>query len=617
MIIMDAESDGLLDTATQIHCVVFKNTENNRVQVFTQFNLNELPDFMNKCPALCGHNCIGYDFPLLKKILGYEYKGRVYDTLIMSRIFWPDKPGKAPHSVEVYGQEFGLAKVENEDWSVFTEHMLERCKIDVDIQHRIWDKIQNHIEELSVRDSRITNASILNVFDLEFKVFDIIEQQARNGFAFNLPLAYELIERLNVSIKAIEDKLLPNMPIKVIRPAEKETKAFTGTKAMSAIALRWWNENSSKLPEKLVPDIAGDFSKVKFEQFNLSSSVQVKDYLTSKGWKPTNWNYKKDKYGKPIRDNKGHQIKMSPILPKTAEEWETVAEQVKDNNIGLLAEYNKANHRKSQIEGLINNLRPDHRIEAQANTCGTNTARMKHRIVVNIPKADDKIYFGKEMRSLFIAAPGKVLVGVDAKALEARIEAHYIHHFDPVGARELLEGDIHSINAKAFGVSRSLAKNGKYALTYGCSESKLAKTLGKPNKDAKRLYQVFWEANPGLKELKDRVEEVYDRNGYLLALDGRPLTIRYKHALINTLFQSAGSIVMKRALVIANERLKGFTFKFVGNFHDEAQAECNPGDADQVGQILCDSIREAGEYYNLNVPMEGEYKIGLNWAETH
>ncbi len=223
------------------------------------------------------------------------------------------------------------------------------------------------------------------------------------------------------------------------------------------------------------------------------------------------------------------------------------------------------------------------------------------------------------MRSLFIASEGKVLVGIDACALEARIEAHYIYPFDPLGADELINGDIHTKNAEAFGCSRNVAKGGKYSITYGASPTKLAKVLSKPAKQAKQLYDAFWEANIGLKQLKDMVEEAYEKRGYLLALDGRPLTIRYKHALINTLFQSAGAIVMKRALVILQGDLKewGKDYKFIGNFHDEIQVECLMEDAHFIGDLACSAITKAGEFYNINVPMTGEYKVGLNWALTH
>lgn len=620
MVICDIEANGLLDTVTKIHCAVLYNTETDKYLEFTPSNIDTLPETLKLCPSLSFHNGVGYDLPLLEKVAGFVYMKPVFDTLLASRILFPDLDGKAPHSVDSWGQRFEIEKPKHEDWLDYSPEMLHRCKEDVKIQTKLYQHIQGYISDLAIRDSRITNDSFYKVLQFEQEVYKIMEQQANNGWAFDLPLAYKLIDQLNQEIQDVETALMPQMPIKVIRVANKETKAFNKDGSLSIVALRWWDTYSNKLPPHLVPEIEGDFSKVRFEPFNLSSSSQVKEYLLSKGWVPAEYNLKRDEHGKPLKDRHGNPTKTSPKSPNTAEQWDDVAEQIQDENIKLLALYNKANHRKHQIEGFIRNLRPDHRIEAQANTCGTNTARMQHRIIVNVPKADEKIYYGKEMRSLFKAEDGKVLVGVDACALEARIEAHYIYPFDQAGAYELIEGDIHSINAKAFGVSRQMAKGGKYALTYGCSKTKLATTLGKPQSAASELYDAFWEANPGLKRLKELVEEAYDKRGYLLAIDGRPLTIRYKHALINTLFQSAGSIVMKRALVILNTELHEnirTPWKFVGNFHDEIQIECLMEDAHMIGDIACDSIRKAGEFYKLNVGMDGEFKVGHTWADTH
>ncbi len=607
MVIFDLESDNLLDKVTKIHCVVFKNTKTGAYKKFTPDNLCDLPAFMDKCPELCGHNVIAYDFPVLEKILGYTYKGIKHDSLIMSRVLFPDKQS---HSVETYGLEMGVDKVINEDWTEYTEHMLQRCITDVDIQEFIYNKMINHVTELNEKDPRVTHNKMQAVYNMEYRVLEIIEQQANNGFAFDLRLAYELVDKLNDEINEIENQLMPTMPIRVIRVADKETKAFTKDGSVTAIAARW---------SKDVDLIGGDFSKVQFEPFNLSSSTQLKDYLLSKGWTPESYNFKRNAWGKPEKDKRGRLINTTPKTPSSIEEWERVAEQVNDDKIKLLAMYNKANHRKHQIEGFIKNLRDDHRIEAQATTVGTPTNRMRHRIVVNIPKADPKVYYGKEMRSLFKAEDGKVLVGCDACALEARIESHYIYPFDKEGAKELIEGDVHTKNAEAFGVTRSLAKNGKYALSYGSGKGKLATTLHKSMAEAEKLYNIFWEVNPGLKKLKDLVEAAYDKYGYLLAIDGRPLSIRFKHALINTLFQSAGSIVMKKALVILDDKLKELKldYKFVINQHDEWQIETNEEDAELIGRLSCRSIEKAGEFYNINVPMLGEYSIGANWSCTH
>ena len=156
-------------------------------------------------------------------------------------------------------------------------------------------------------------------------------------------------------------------------------------------------------------------------------------------------------------------------------------------------------------------------------------------------------------------------------------------------------------------------------MVYGGSAKKLAQTLGKPTSMGEELYEAYWNGNPGLKKLKQLVEAAYRKWGYLLSIDKRPLTIRYKHALINTLFQSCGSIIMKIALCIFEDLLERdrIIAPAVGNFHDEFQREANPDEAEQVGILGVQSIKEAAILLEMNVPFTGEYKIGHNWAETH
>ena len=571
----------------------------------------------------------------MKKLLFIEYKCKYFDTLLASRILWPDKTphkytnekgkevsAKSSHGVENWGLEFNIAKPVHEDWSEFSPEMLHRCVEDVKIQTKLYQHIMKHIGSLSERDERI---DLDKTFRLEHRVWQLIEEQADYGWLFDLEQAYKCVEDLTLKIADLDKKLLEFLPLKCLSPTEPVCRARTADNRVSANAKKWIQGEALK-QGRLITDneleglLASDFCKIQFMILNISSSKQLKEYLLDNGWRPTEWNYQKDKHGKPVRDKFGKHIKKSPKLPSTPEAWDEVASQIDNPTIILIAERNKASHRLSQIKGLIDKVRPeDHRIEAQANTCATNTGRMTHRVVVNIPKADEKVYYGKEMRSLFIVPEDKVLVGCDASALEARMEAHYIWPYDKAGALELIEGDIHSINAEAFQVERHVAKGGKYALTYGCAPAKLAATLGKPQAMAQELYDNYWAANPGLKGLKDDIEAAYEKRGYILGIDNRPLTIRYKHALINTLFQSAGSITMKVALCIFHKMLrdKNLPFNFLGNFHDEIQTETLPSCAEEVGEISIIALQKAGELLKLNVEIKGEYKIGKSWCETH
>jgi DNA polymerase I-like protein with 3'-5' exonuclease and polymerase domains len=256
----------------------------------------------------------------------------------------------------------------------------------------------------------------------------------------------------------------------------------------------------------------------------------------------------------------------------------------------------------------------------------TNTHRQRHTVVVNVPQADGKAIYGKEMRSLFIAPPGYVCVGIDASGLENRIAGHYTTPFDGGAyARVLLEGDTHAVNAAAYSaaigreVSRHESKPITYGTIYGAGPKKVSVMLNVSLAIAKLMTEAFWRANPGLLAYRKHLEQEWERNGraFIYGLDGRHIRTRSKHSLINAAFQSCGAIVMDRAWAIAKPLLAGFEYQRWGYFHDEYQIYARPEEADRLGQIVVDSIKQAGEYYQLNVPLTGEYKIGKTWGDTH
>jgi DNA polymerase I-like protein with 3'-5' exonuclease and polymerase domains len=76
---------------------------------------------------------------------------------------------------------------------------------------------------------------------------------------------------------------------------------------------------------------------------------------------------------------------------------------------------------------------------------------------------------------------------------------------------------------------------------------------------------------------------------------------------------------MKQALVIFDDKLKKqkIPYQFLGNIHDEWQLTTPEQYATLVGELGVQSIREAGESFQLRCPLDGEYKVGDNWAQTH
>lgn len=119
-----------------------------------------------------------------------------------------------------------------------------------------------------------------------------------------------------------------------------------------------------------------------------------------------------------------------------------------------------------------------------------------------------------------------------------------------------------------------------------------------------------------------KVQKFAEKYGYLPSSDKRKIFIRrfegklQLHTALNALLQANGSIIAKRAMVIAYDeiRRRGLDATQIIFYHDEVAYDSAPDCADEVGQILIDSMRLAGEYYNLNIPIAGEYKLGKDWS---
>jgi len=144
-LVFDLEANGLYDdkinkdgsvstAATTIWCKYYGDT--------LSVGLDELM----KANELIGHNIIDYDLRLIKKLYpSFKPKALILDTLILSQLLNPDRKGG--HSLGQYGEELGIKKPEHEDWSKFSPEMLHRCTEDVEINHKVYDKLMSEAYE--------------------------------------------------------------------------------------------------------------------------------------------------------------------------------------------------------------------------------------------------------------------------------------------------------------------------------------------------------------------------------------------------------------------------------------------------------------------------------------
>ncbi len=571
-IILDIEANGL--NPDKIFCIVTADVDSGQLKSYTpdminQFNLDGVKEII-------GHNILGYDIPVLERLLDLDFSNiKLTDTLVLSRLFNPVRDGG--HSLAAWGQRLGYPKGDHTDFTQFTDEMLEYCERDVQVNIKTYKK-------LMIESDGFSEESI----QLEMDVHKIINEQSRTGWLLDEYRALDLLAELKEKKMELEDKVherFTPLPIWVEKNYPKNPYKKDGTKA--AVLLR--HEEAGYHYNK-----AGSYGRTEYPEFNLGSRQQIGRYLMHYGWQPKEF--------------------TQTGLPKVDEK---VLESVEIPEAQLIAQYLLVQKRIAQVQSWVEAVENDGRVHGYVNPIGAQTNRMSHSSpnLAQVPASYSP--YGKECRQCWTVPKGYKLVGCDASGLELRMLASYMN--DEAYTNEVINGDIHTANQIAAGLpDRSQAKVFIYGFLYGAGDAKIGEIVGGTAKEGKRLKKKFLDAIPALKRLREQVIKAAGR-GYIKGLDRRKVWIKEDYSALNYLLQSAGSIVMKKALVILDQQAKerNLDYKFVGNIHDEFQTEVAEEHADEFGKLAVNAIIEAGVQLNMKCPLDGEYKIGTDWSETH
>jgi len=546
-------------TADKIWCIVCKHGDT--YYQFKEDRLHRFAELIKQTEEVIGHNIIGFDIPVVNTIFGYDVFAncKVTDTLVLSRLLNPMIEGG--HSLRNWGTKLGQNKIHFEQFDYFSEDMLTYCRNDVELTERLY--------KFLIKKTTDFGQSV----ELEHKVAQIIQKQHERGFKINVVEAYELQSKFQEDMNDLTTKVRQTFP-----PMKIEEKFIPKS------------NNKARGYVKGVP-----FTKVKYKEFNLGSRQQIAERLMLLGWKPKK------------KTDKGHVI----VDEKVLSEIHNIPEAKLINRFLMLQK------RIAQVNSWIEGIKEDGRVHGKVITNGTITGRMSHQSpnMAQIPAVYSP--YGKECRALWTVNKGYKLVGVDASGLELRMLAHYMN--DERYTHEVVNGDIHRANQAAAGLeSRDKAKTFIYAFIYGAGSKKIGSIIGGSERDGERAKEKFLRATPSLRSLREKVERVAQRR-WVRGLDQRKIIIRHPHAALNTLLQGAGAIVMKYALTLLEEyvirkQIKAFP---VVNVHDEFQYEVEESRAEEFGRLAVQSIIDAGKQLNVRCPLNGEYKIGNNWSETH
>lgn len=329
-----------------------------------------------------------------------------------------------------------------------------------------------------------------------------------------------------------------------------------------------------------------------------------------------------------------------PAGKKTKTGWSTnadVLEKLRDKHpiINDILEYRTFTKLKSTYaDGLLKVISDDGRIHSNFTMTVTATGRLSsvEPNLQNIPVRKEQ---GSEIRKMFVAPEGKLLVDADYSQIELRLLAHISG--DKTMQEAFQNGeDIHAVTAsQVFGVPlsdvtpsmRSHAKSVNFGIVYGISAFSLSQDIGVFQSEAKAYIDAYMEKYHGVREYMARIIETGKENGYVSTLYGRRRYLpELKVANFNTRsfgervarnmpIQGSAADIMKLAMVHVHRRLKEekLQAKIILQVHDELIVECPAPEAESVQRILVEEMERVAD---LSVPLRVDAHIGHNWMEA-
>ena len=589
-IVLDIETDGL--DATTIWVCVCMDLDSKQLYVFhdTEEERLQCKQLLESADIVIGHNVINFDLPVLHRLWDVDIPvQRVRDTLVMSRLAKQSREGG--HSLASLSQTTEDQKGHHEDWSQWSQEMEDYCKQDVIVTAEVYSKVAKELQNFSKDSVKIEHWSQY-----------LLQRQQDNGFLLNIEEAIRLRSILDEEYMSLIEELRRTFPDRKVYGEEYVLRYSKDGKLHKAC--------QRMIDEGKVEKKEDKYYYVEMREFCIDSPKEIAERL-SPYWNPIYYTPK----GQPKVC-----IENIVTVPPTA-----------PSSIQKIVRCKVLKSRSTLIESFLKSLGKDGRVHGQVMSIGSITHRMAHRNpnTANIPSRG---LYGKECRRLFICRKGYKIVGCDASGIQLRALAHYVNDKELI--HQILNEDIHVYLAKAYGLmsedvvynekekelekARSTGKTITYAILMGAGAAKIGSIAGG---DTSKGYAIMKGLEKKIKGWNKFKREIAYRAafGSFRALDGRLVELKSAHFGMSAYLQSFEQAIMKRAMITANHRLEklGLDFKQVAVVHDEIQYEVREDQAEELGKVVRQCIVDAGEYYKVLCPLDGEYKIGDNWAESH
>ena len=350
------------------------------------------------------------------------------------------------------------------------------------------------------------------------------------------------------------------------------------------------------------------------EEFNLNSTQQLGHILFEVMGLP------------PVKRTKTGYSTSAEVLEKLRPDHPII------DNILEYRQLTKLN--STYVEGLSKVIGPDGRIH----TCFQNTVTATGRLSSTEPNLQNipvRTELGAQIRNMFIAPEGWVLVDADYSQIELRLLAHMAGDQNMIGS--FLSGeDIHARTAsQVFGVPveevsselRRRAKAVNFGIVYGISGFSLAQDIGVSQKEAREYMERYLATFAGVREYMYNIKKKGKEDGYVSTLMGRRrwlpelqssnfnLRSFGERVALNMPIQGTAADVMKLAMIRVSDRLKaeGLQAKLILQVHDELIVECPEEEQETVKKLLCEEMEAAGQF---SVPLITDAGAGRSWAEA-
>lgn len=640
--VVDIETDGLLPTLTKLHVlsIGWKNKGKWSIKSTNkEEDINKI--FSNSDNTIVGHYFLGFDIHAIKKLFpSISIKATIIDTLPLSWYLYNER---ISHGLDSWGTSLGFEKIKisNEQWENLSYELAEeRCVGDVNINILLWEKILKLLRELYSTDAEII--SVIKRTNFKITLQHIQENNKIKVDKIKCQENLDFLQKIIDSKTQEVESIMPKIP--VITTKNKPKVFYKKNGELSSAAEKWLDLlEEAKLPQNYEGEVE---IITKYEEPNVASSKQMKDFLFSKGWKPKI--FKDGANGKvpQLRDDDKKLCKSIVDLIKTFPELESLQ--------GLSV----ASHRAGYLKAFLDCCNEESYLIASWSGMA-KTFRVKHiKPIVNLPSNNSQ--YGDLVRAVLIAPKGKIFVNADLSSLEDLTKQASIYSYD----REYVEAlntpgyDAHLNIAKLGGFMsdeeieffnwykkedknredlpeifksyseeelsgqykrlskvRKSSKVTNYSATYGASAKKIAESADIPLKEAEKLHKAYWNLNWSIKKYaEDLKEKTVDGKRWIYNPFTRLwLLLTSDHIKFSACNQNFGACVFDTFLWYLIEA----GVKPIMTIHDELSFYVDEGEEEWVKKIVKESMNKVNKVFKLPVTFRSEPEFAKSYGDLH